>query len=1071
MNSIKRWAFFVCSLLLILLAPAFRAHASTSVDSDITTNTHWTIDNSPYVISLPVIVNSGATLTIDPGVIVKFDVAGSLIVDGSIKSLGTPTAPIYFTSLADDSVGGDTNGDGTATSPQVGDWGQIIIESPDAPSVFNNVIEHYSDGGLLIFNSPFSSDTFTSDEQLYLFTSNSSFKNLTTPDFQIFDNSVVTINGGSIISAERFPLKVFNGSSLSISNMHLHSDSDVIVGVFDAGSSLALDTVTVDGDPNSTSGIDIFGTKFTAKNLTLINLSRAINVYDDGGAGGLATITDSSITCSQDGIAVYGSPSDVPNSSAIISGGNISCTNNGIVAYEGTASVTKTQISNSGTGIAGYDSNVSGSNNSIHDNATGALNIDDSVGNLNLTNNYWGDPSGPQNPTTNVNGLGNPVSDNISYYPWLTKWPADEVICCSNVLFLPGIEGSRLYKKGSIFNPTDQLWEPEFNSDVQDLYMDKNGKSINKVYTSDIIGTTNYNIPGFQDQQFYQAFINQMNSMVSNKTINDWKPFAYDWRLKLENIVNTPTILPNTTADLIKTIETEAKNSKTGKVTIITHSNGGLVAKVLINALVAKGEQNLIDNVIMVAAPQLGTPTSVPSLLHGDGETLAEGFALNATVGRKFGENAPFAYNLLPSSKYFSTVTTPVINFDSSIGNYGGWIKMYGNSINTMASFVSFITGGDGRKKPIDSDTNTPNILNGGLLADSIATHRVIDAWVPPSNITLYQVAGWDVDTVSSLTYTQPHFFSMTPSRVPLGKNDGDGTVLMSSATATIAPNVYNDYVDLGKYGNSKNISFNHGNIFQAQPVEDLIKNILNGNPTISPYVSSTKPTNIHGFVTIEMHSPVDINLYDAQGNHTGPAANPIPGSDLTYVEQNIPGSTYTAYGEDKYITVDANQQYTLDLQGTDQGTFTLQIADNTDSTNPTITSFADVPTSDTMKGEMTVDPTNQDEPTLAIDDNGDGVVDSTLTPNEPFDPALYFDLLRTTIKSLNLKPQVQKDLLAKVDKVQKQLTKGKIKQVTKELTNFVNKLDLGKGKLKNISDADRQTLVDSLNTLLDNLN
>jgi parallel beta-helix repeat protein len=37
--------------------------------------------------------------------------------------------------------------------------------------------------------------------------------------------------------------------------------------------------------------------------------------------------------------------------------------------------------------------------------------------------NWWGDASGPYHPTSNSGGLGDPVSDNVDFYPWLEQEP------------------------------------------------------------------------------------------------------------------------------------------------------------------------------------------------------------------------------------------------------------------------------------------------------------------------------------------------------------------------------------------------------------------------------------------------------------------------------------------------------------------------------------------------------------------------------------------------------------------------------------------------------------------------
>ena len=78
-----------------------------------------------YIVSNSVTVASGATLTLQPGTILKFNTGCSLTVNGTLDAQGTRAAPIVFTSLKDDAHGGDANGDGDKTYAQAGDWHQI----------------------------------------------------------------------------------------------------------------------------------------------------------------------------------------------------------------------------------------------------------------------------------------------------------------------------------------------------------------------------------------------------------------------------------------------------------------------------------------------------------------------------------------------------------------------------------------------------------------------------------------------------------------------------------------------------------------------------------------------------------------------------------------------------------------------------------------------------------------------------------------------------------------------------------------------------------------------------------
>ncbi|MBN1381265.1 MAG: carboxypeptidase regulatory-like domain-containing protein [Deltaproteobacteria bacterium] len=93
----------------------------------------WTGDFMHHVTG-HVIVPSGITLRIDPGAVVKFNDKLGIDVQagGKLEIQGTPAKPVTLTSIVDDSVGGDTNGDGDRTAPQAGDWKWLNMDGAQA---------------------------------------------------------------------------------------------------------------------------------------------------------------------------------------------------------------------------------------------------------------------------------------------------------------------------------------------------------------------------------------------------------------------------------------------------------------------------------------------------------------------------------------------------------------------------------------------------------------------------------------------------------------------------------------------------------------------------------------------------------------------------------------------------------------------------------------------------------------------------------------------------------------------------------------------------------------------------
>lgn len=96
----------------------------------------------PYIFWSPdgrdFILPSSSSLSVTPGVVIKVGSRAnlgsttSLVLSGTVNISGTADKPVVLTSLKDDSIYGDTNGDGMSTTAQPGDWGRISLSNTSA---------------------------------------------------------------------------------------------------------------------------------------------------------------------------------------------------------------------------------------------------------------------------------------------------------------------------------------------------------------------------------------------------------------------------------------------------------------------------------------------------------------------------------------------------------------------------------------------------------------------------------------------------------------------------------------------------------------------------------------------------------------------------------------------------------------------------------------------------------------------------------------------------------------------------------------------------------------------------
>lgn len=1038
--------------LLALYVYPTSVEAETSFSGHISTDTTWTQADSPYILTGEVIVDSGATLSIESGVTIKS--GNSITIYGRLDARGTAEYPITFTSDRVDPVAGswyglwfmegsegvlahfgvhyggyhqyrtltghrgmgggiyNTGGDldisnclfqnnnyfsiaQTAGSLRVNDcdltesrYG-VIVTGGDAAIADSNFINDWSgvyltgEGNMILRRNRFDVDfeaiffdaatvtSFAQEENIidaaqYLgvIVGSPVSKNQTWNDGAL---PYIFKSGGWNIGVAR--MKLLGSSYLDVS-----VDTTLTLGPGTVVKNLTTSFRVIAGT------IDAKGTKEKPVIFT--------SLKDDG--DGRDTNNDGSSTSPVVGDwtgFTIGTTGALFLDHARVHFASVKDDRSGISNVGGTVRITNSEITHNGPdGIENHAGTMVINNSSIFgDQGYGVLNRDTEV--VDARNNYWGDPSGPRHLSLNPSGLGSTVSDNVDFDPWLDAVPGSPPKCCSSVLFLPGIMGSELYEGG------DKRWEPDGESDIERLYMDSEGKSVHQIEAGEVIRT--FDGPSLFNINIYKSFLADLENKKQSGFIIDYDAYAYDWRLSLEDILAD--------GDLIERLRALVATSKTGKVTIVAHSNGGLLVKALVNKLEEQGGSGaaaLIDQLILVGVPQLGTPQAIGALLHGYDSGIKVRYS--EARARDFAQNAPFAYQLLPYDSYSDnigfSVSTPLVTFGDGVATQT-FRESYGNEIYSGSKLRDFILGTDGRATPAYSDLVNPANGNNTLLQS--ASHQqsqISHLWQAPAGIKVHQIAGVGELTVAGIEYQTVNvclsavsvatgWYCNTGTKTlgyrPVRVVDGDATVVEPSALAMQAgENVQRWWVNLSEYNKilfgqvSKPIlRTEHKDILEVADLRSLIFDNIIGTSTNYgyTYLSNTRLNlGTEKRLSFTLHSPLTLSYTESDG--------------IVVNEHNPHGrhSRYTRYGEVQIIDIFDGETGEIQMLGEAAGSFTLELEQVEGNQVVNYTTYTAIPSStSTIAVVEVLGNTVAETSDLIVDYDGDNITDFTLSPSE----------------------------------------------------------------------------------------
>lgn len=361
------------------------------------------------------------------------------------------------------------------------------------------------------------------------------------------------------------------------------------------------------------------------------------------------------------------------------------------------------------------------------------------------------------------------------------------------VVLIPGIGGSDLDYQP----PGKGLWRNGFPNDVlkgpagepQNLQFDSTGLPRAGSISKYIKPVAFYDVPNGRNITDLSKFL-EKNGYLKNVNLFE---FAYDFRYSA--VYNAQ--------ELEKFINRIKGENNIEKFDIIAHSMGGMIAK---QYLLKTENAGNVRNLIFVGTPHLGAPKALKALRYGDD---LEVFLIDGCKLKRAAHNFPGMFNLLPGKRYFEA---------GGSGYFQDGDDIDGDKIRGVLNFEQ-MTGNlyNGEEKTCqmqpDIDSAPFKQLSSNLIEEhTIKFHEVLDNWVKPKNVRVFNLVGYNVPTMKMLAEKASELkFTYT--------TEGDGTVPLWSAESADNDDIY--YMDLQR------LKTDHSQMIGEEAIDAQILNLL----------------------------------------------------------------------------------------------------------------------------------------------------------------------------------------------------------------------------------------------------